>query len=159
LAAPASASPRVRVAALIQADGKVVLVRHKAGDHRYHLLPGGGVDFGETLEDALVREVHEETGLLVEIGHPLFLSDTIDPSGRRHVVNITFSATRVGGEVTDSPADARIEAVDLVSPESLAQLDLRPPMAESLVRALRGEVVSAEYLGSLFAPAKRGPTV
>lgn len=99
MAAPASDGPRVRVAALLLMDGKVVTVRHRAGSAAYHLLPGGGVDYRETLEDALKREIAEETGLQASIGRPLFLSDTIDPEGSRHVVNITFSAHVTGGEI------------------------------------------------------------
>ena len=154
LAARGSDAPRVRVAALILIQGRVVLVRHRAGSAVYHLLPGGGVDYRETLEEALVREVGEETGLEVQIERPLFISDTIDPHGRRHVVNITFAASVVGGEVTSSPDDPRVEAVDLVTPESLAGLDLRPPMADALVRAVGGDVLTMEYLGPLFTEGR-----
>jgi 8-oxo-dGTP diphosphatase len=154
LAAAASDGTRVRVAALILLDGKVVLVRHRAGSSVYHLLPGGGVDYRETLEDAVVREVREETGLVVALGKLLFVSDTIDPAGRRHLVNITFAAEAVGGQVTDSPQDARIEAVDLFTPESLTSLDLRPPMAEAIQRSLSGECVESPYLGSLFSAGR-----
>ncbi|TLM93865.1 MAG: NUDIX hydrolase, partial [Actinobacteria bacterium] len=122
----------MRVGAFMMLDGKVVLVRHRAGDATYHLLPGGGVDYRETLEDALVREVREETGLDIEIGRPLLLNDTIDPTGARHVVNLTFAANIIGGAVTDAPQDGRVEAVDLVSVADLDSLDLRPPLAAAL---------------------------
>jgi ADP-ribose pyrophosphatase YjhB (NUDIX family) len=131
-------------------DGRVVTVRHRAGDAVYHLLPGGGVDWGETLEEALVREVLEETGLVVVLGQLLFVNDTIDPQGTRHVVNLTFEANVTGGAITESPADHRVEAVDLVSPGDLATLDLRPPIASALLGALAGTPEAPRYLGSVF---------
>ena len=142
--------PRIRVAALMTMAGRVVLVRHRAGSSTYHLLPGGGVDYRETLAEALEREVKEETGLDIEVGRPLFLSDTIDPDGPRHVVNITFAAEVIGGEVAREPADSRVVAVDLVEPDRLTRLDLRPPMAGELVDALRTGEPRLQYLGSLF---------
>lgn len=149
--------PRVRVAALVLLGGKVVLVRHRAGDSRYHLLPGGGVDYRESLEEALTREVREETGLEVRPLRPLLINDTIDPSGSRHVINITFFAEIIGGEVTSSPQDRRVEAVDLVTPEGLLALDLRPPLAEAITDAfVEGlENAPARYLGSIFVPDNR----
>ncbi len=142
----------MRVAAFIVLDGKVVLVRHRAGDAVYHLLPGGGVSWGETLQDALLREIAEETGLTARVGRLLYVNDTIDPNGRRHVVNITFEATVAGGAITTCPADPRVEAVDLVLPHELTALDLRPPMAAALIDSLASEVPDSRYLGSLFAP-------
>jgi 8-oxo-dGTP diphosphatase len=156
LAAPASDAPRIRAAAAILDDrGRVLLVRHRKGGAEYHLLPGGGVDPGETLEQAARREVLEETGYKVEVGSLLFVSDKIDPSGvQRHVVNITFAARIVGGKPTSKPDDKRVVGVDWVSPDGLAALDLRPPMAEQLAGAARdGFCGPGRYLGSLWAPA------
>jgi len=150
LGAVAPDGPRIRVAALMTMAGRVVLVRHRAGSSTYHLLPGGGVDYRETLAEALEREVKEETGLDIRVGRPLFLSDTIDPDGPRHVVNITFAAEVIGGAVAREPADSRVVAVDLVEPDRLTRLDLRPPMAGELVDALRTGEPRLQYLGSLF---------
>lgn len=152
MAARGSDSPRVRVAALALLDGKIVTVRHRRGDSVYHLLPGGGVEFGETLSAALVREVAEETGLRATVGRPLIVNDTIDPSGQRHIVNLTFAAT-VEGTVTTTPLDRRVEGVELVDPEELHSLDLRPPIAQEITEALANlEDFKAVYAGSPFTP-------
>ncbi len=98
-----------------------------------------------------MREVREETGLDVAVDRLLFVNDTIDPEGTRHLVNMTFAAHVTGGTVTDKPEDLRVEAVDLMPRETLAGLDLRPPIASALERALAGEQSEPGYLGSLFS--------
>lgn len=153
MAVPACSTPRVRVAALLTLNNKVVLVRHQRGKHSYHLLPGGGVRTGETLAEALMRETVEETGLLCRIGRPVVLNDTLAPDGTRHVINITFFAEVIGGQIRSNPADTRIVAVDVVAPEALISLDLRPPIAKPLLEALRDPTgFHAVYAGSLFSP-------
>lgn len=152
MAAPACEHPRIRVAALLLIDHRVLLVRHAKEGRSYHLLPGGGVEWGETLSAALVREVAEETGLAIDVGRPILLSDTIDPSGDRHVVNVTFTATVIGGELASTPDDDRIEAIDLVEADRLNALDLRPPIAPEVVDAVDlGDAFVATYLGARFA--------
>ncbi len=134
-------------------DGKIVLVRHRKGDRTYHLLPGGGVTWGETLEDSLIREVREETGLVASIGRPLIISDTISPNGDRHLVNITFEASVTGGSITQTPQDERVEAVDLVRPEAIVELDLRPPLsAEIAAYVADPSNYRTKYVGSLYSP-------
>ena len=55
----------LRVGAIIQKDGRVLMVRNPAADYLYSV--GGRVSFGETLEQAVLREVREETGVPLEI--------------------------------------------------------------------------------------------
>ena len=145
-----SEAPRVRVAALLVLDGLIVLVRHRKGDQVYHLLPGGGVEWGEPLADALVREVAEETGLACEPIRPILINDTIAPDGSRHLVNITF-ACEGSGVPTDRPDDPRVEAVDLIDPDKLQSLDLRPPLATHLLNYLDSpNAWSTRYVGSIY---------
>jgi len=67
---------RIRAVAILVEDGRVALIeRHRSGRH-YFTFPGGGVDSGETAEQAVVRELEEETGLHVvvrrKLGHVWF---------------------------------------------------------------------------------------
>ena len=146
-------APRIRVAGLMIHDDRVVVVRHRAGSFTYHLLPGGGVGYRETLEEALVRDILEETGFKARVGELLYVNDTIDPCGRRHVVNITFRAEIAGGKVTESPVDDNVEGVEFIDLDRLCSLDLRPPMARAIVEAVRGRS-SPVYLGSLFTAGR-----
>ncbi|MCP3471926.1 NUDIX hydrolase [Bradyrhizobium sp. CCGUVB1N3] len=60
--------PQLAVSAAIFRDGKVLLVRRARSPAKgFYSLPGGRVEFGESLHQALAREVDEETGLAIEI--------------------------------------------------------------------------------------------
>ncbi len=66
-------------------------------------LPGGGVDFGEHPEDALVREVEEETGLYVSAGAIETVDSIFDQSGDEpfHGIRLIYRAQQVGGHLRD----------------------------------------------------------
>jgi 8-oxo-dGTP diphosphatase len=91
--------------ALVRRGGEVLLTRISArGAHTGRWgLPGGGIDFGEAPVDAVRREVHEETGLDVEVGALLGVHDVhfggIAPSGRYedfHGIHLVFAGTVAG---------------------------------------------------------------
>src|ERR1039458_8319857 len=64
--------PYLAVSAAIVRNGRVLIVRRaQPPAHGLYTLPGGGVELGETLEQAVIREVREETGLEIE---PLVLA-------------------------------------------------------------------------------------
>lgn len=114
-------SPVIAVDAVITLSNEsVVLVRRRYPPFQNHwALPGGMVEIGETVEEALMREVKEETGLSVEtirlIG--VFSNPTRDPRG--HVVSIAFHVRRVKGELRISSETTEVKAF-FTPPEKLA---------------------------------------
>lgn len=64
-------------------------------------LPGGGLDFGESPEDAVVREFKEETGLIVETGTLVAvdnLSDEVN-GNKYHNIRIIYETRLIGGDL------------------------------------------------------------
>ena len=101
---------RVSAGALIERNGKLLLVRHtKPEAYDFWVAPGGGVKGAETFEDAVKREVPEETGLLVEVGQLAYIEDLVNPECR--YVKFWFQARYVSGEIDVSHPEAKLEHV------------------------------------------------
>jgi ADP-ribose pyrophosphatase YjhB (NUDIX family) len=86
----------VRVTGVVIEGDRILLLDQDTDNGRGWSLPGGKVEEGETIRDALVREMREETGLDVEPGRLLYVCDHL-PSDGTHVVHLTFEARRTGG--------------------------------------------------------------
>ncbi len=96
-------SPLVGVGAVIVDKGRVLLVRRGTEPLRGQWsLPGGLIEIGESLEDGLIREVKEETGLTVEVVELIELLDRIHREGERvryHYVIADYLCLVAGGEL------------------------------------------------------------
>ncbi|MGO4108481.1 NUDIX hydrolase [Paenibacillus sp. YAF4_2] len=88
---------QVRVTGVLIEEKRILLVKQRVSDIRSWSLPGGRVEQGETLEEAIVRELEEETGLKTRIIKLLYLCDKPDASPS--LLHITFLLERVGGEL------------------------------------------------------------
>ncbi|MGF9770159.1 NUDIX hydrolase [Bacillus albus] len=88
---------QVRVTGILIEDEKVLLVKQKVANRNWS-LPGGRVENGEMLEEAMIREMREETGLEVKIKKLLYVCDKPDASPS--LLHITFLLERIEGEIT-----------------------------------------------------------
>jgi 8-oxo-dGTP diphosphatase len=130
--------PYLAVSAAIVRDARVLIVRRaRPPAHGLFTLPGGGVESGESLHEAVIREVREETGLTVA---PIALAGyreviTRDPDGKvaRHFVILAFAARWIAGDValSDELAEAH-----WLEPAALAGLATTEGLAEIVTAAL-----------------------
>lgn len=77
---------------IINEDGRIVLIERKNPPYGW-ALPGGFVDYGETLVDAAIREAKEETCVDVKILESLGVYDDPKRDPRQHVISAVFIAT------------------------------------------------------------------
>ncbi|MBX9689165.1 MAG: NUDIX hydrolase [Candidatus Obscuribacterales bacterium] len=148
---PAKAIANTRVSVIvINAERKILLVKHRKGPRQYWVLPGGRLEYGETFAECAVREVKEETGLDVEAEKIVFLSEAIAPDRSRHIVNIFMTAKLLGGtmQLGDEPVLAGLDFLEL---DELKSLTLYPPVAKQILASVQNSFAGAiEYLGNLW---------
>ena len=83
--------PRITRAVLVEKDGKFLLAeRNKENYKGYWIIPGGGVQFGETIQDAAVREIKEETNLDAVIEKKGILIEKTDHKLNKNWVILPF---------------------------------------------------------------------
>ncbi len=118
--------PRVAVGGVVFRDGRVLLVRRgKPPSEGEWAIPGGSVELGETLQEAVAREILEETGISIRVGEPVHVFEDVrrDEAGRIrfHYVILDFEGEFLSGEVNaaDDARDAR-----WVSRKEFLQLNL-----------------------------------
>src|SRR5205085_5952666 len=122
------------VSAVLRWRGRVLLCRHEKPGREYWLLPGGGVNSGESLVAALHRELREEVGGADEIPleGPVAIVDSIAPErsfAAKHVVHIIFAGD-LGGRSLEAVTsqDAAVRGHRLFGAEELESVVLHPPI-------------------------------
>ena len=131
-------APVVGVGGVVIHDGKVLLIRRgKPPLYGRWVVPGGTVELGEPLERALLREMQEETGLVVEPLEVLTVFDRIERDGERvvyHYVVVDYLCRWLSGE-----AQAASDALEVAwaAPTDLARYDLPSKALEVVQDAFR----------------------
>jgi 8-oxo-dGTP diphosphatase len=91
---------RLATRALILHEDRLLLVNaYPGGRSDLWCAPGGGVHSGSSLPENLAREVHEETGLSVEVGPPALINEFYDPASGFHQVDLFFHCTISAGAI------------------------------------------------------------
>ena len=96
-------NPFPTVDIIIEVEGGIVLIERKNPPHGW-AIPGGFVDYGETVEAAAVREAKEETGLVVRLTRLLGVYSDPSRDPRGHTISTVFVASAAGHPVADDDA-------------------------------------------------------
>jgi len=128
-------------AAVRDETGRLLLI-HKV-DNDYWALPGGAMELGESIADAAVREVEEETGLFVELtglvgiytdpGHVM----AYDDGEVRQEFSVCFHARVIAGVAREDGSETK--EVRWVEPLAVAALNIHPSMRRRIDDALAGQ--------------------
>jgi len=89
---------QLRVTGILIEDKKILLVKQKVNEDRDWSLPGGRLEHGESMEEALIREITEETGLDSSIIKLLYICEK--PDDIQPIIHVTFLLEKKGGELT-----------------------------------------------------------
>lgn len=127
---PHSPRPRLGVRALIRdGEDRLLLVNAFAGRTGAGALwcaPGGGVELGDSLPDTLIREVAEETGLIIAPGPLALVSEFYSPEHRFHQVDLFFHAQITGGALRFADPSGVVSAARWLRRADLDALPHKP---------------------------------
>ncbi len=129
--------PYLAVSAAVFRDGRVLIVRRaRPPAHGLYTLPGGGVELGETLEQAVVREIREETALEIEpvalVGFRQAIARDAGGLVERHFVILPFAARFIGGEIS---LNEELAEAHWLAPEAIAGLKTTEGLAAIIAAA------------------------
>jgi 8-oxo-dGTP diphosphatase len=128
--------PQLAVSAAIFRDDKILLVRRAGSPAKgFYSLPGGRVEFGETLHAALHREVDEETALKIEIAGLAGWREVVPgTSGGGHYLIMSFAARWIAGEVV---LNEELDDFRWLPPDAIGDLKLTDGLTEVIQAARR----------------------
>lgn len=103
-------------------DFNFILIKRKNDPYKHHwALPGGFVEYGETVETAAIREAKEETSIDVELKDLVNVYSKPDRDPRGHTITVAFTAK---GDFNDKKADSDAKEIAIFSPEKIDEMEL-----------------------------------
>lgn len=117
---------------VLKRDGRYLITQRNSGEWEF---PGGKIEFGETPEECLVRELAEEIGITVSVDDVFAVSSAMQ--GDKHILLLAFHCVIVEGDVQH----LEVEDHRWVLPEELTEYEMSLadlPLVEKLIQQVRG---------------------
>ena len=131
----------IRPSVVLVKGTKILLLKSKYSSGEFYLLPGGGNEGFETIEETAIRETKEETGYDIRIEKLLYLSEWIEKERNKNVLYIIFLGKINGGKEThlNDPCleKGNIQAVEWIDVKDLNKIKFYP---EEIISKLKKDM-------------------
>jgi ADP-ribose pyrophosphatase YjhB (NUDIX family) len=140
---------KVRASAILFKDNKLIITKHDVPNYGvYYLIPGGGIEHGESPQEAIIREVKEECGVDVNVEKLVFYksgySDTDD------YLDFIFLCKITNGDLKIDESEKSVKAIELISnEEDLRKIKFFP---KQIIDKVFKELPDAKFLGKFKYP-------
>lgn len=120
----------IRPSVVLVKGTKILLLKSRYSSGEFYLLPGGGIEGFETVEETAIRETKEETGYDIKIEKLLYLSEWIEKKRNKNVLYIIFLGNIIGGKETHlkDPCleKGNIQAIEWIEIKDLNKIKFYP---------------------------------
>lgn len=131
----------IRPSVILVKGTKILLLKSKYSSGEFYLLPGGGIEGFETIEETAIRETKEETGYDIKIEKFLYLSEWIEKERNKNVLYIIFLGKIKGGKEThlNDPCleKGNIQAIEWIEIKDLNKIKFYP---EEIIPNLKKDI-------------------
>lgn len=145
---------RIRPSVILEEGGKILLLRYNRNGHDVYTLPGGNVDAGELMQEALKRELWEEVEVEIEVDELLIIAEgKIGAKQQESVLHSIYSAKILKGLPKINPEQTTALEICWLTIEELQKVNLYPNTAAVIRKCLSAETTHFPvYLSSIEQP-------
>lgn len=141
-------SINIRPAILIFDNQQILTMQYNYGGQEVYNLPGGNLELGEHLSDALAREMQEELGIEVAVGEMILVGEVYFEDRKKHTLHILFEGKITSGIPTINPKETSALAIKWLAVNDLEKVNLYPNLSKQIQEYFAGKL-SNKYIGKI----------